>query len=50
MLGGRQTLDDCERGGWITPVFRGPGRTLFRLADLHQCADRIERGEYPLDK
>lgn len=46
-LGGEQTLRDCEKAKWITPAHRHHKLTLYSLASLHVCADRIEKGEYP---
>lgn len=47
ILGGRQVVRDCESGGWLSPVHRRHKLTLFSIAHLHSCADRIEAGEYP---
>lgn len=47
ILGTRQVLRDCERGGWLVPCLRRKKKTLFALSDLHRCADRIIAGEYP---
>lgn len=46
-LGGAIVLAHCESEGWIKPVVRRHGITLYSVTDLHICADRIERGEYP---
>ncbi len=46
-LGGRQVLEDCEAANWIAPKHRAHKLTLFSLSDLHDCANRIEAGEYP---
>lgn len=47
ILGGRQVVDDCELAKWIKPVRRVRRMTLYKFTDIHACADRIEKGEYP---
>lgn len=47
VLGSKQVTVDCEAAGWLTPVHRRHRLTLYRFADVHVCADRIEAGEYP---
>ena len=37
----------CTKAGWITPVMRGPRRTIYRLSDITACMERIEAGERP---
>lgn len=47
ILGGEQVLRDCESAKWIAPAHRHKSLTLFRFADVHACADRIDAGEWP---
>lgn len=47
VLGSKQVTVDCETAGWLTPVHRRHRLTLYKFADVHACADRIEAGEYP---
>ena len=37
----------CTRGGWLKPVVQGKRRTIYRLADILKCLQRIEAGERP---
>lgn len=46
-LGSRQIVLNCEAAGWLKPVVRRHKMTLYSVADLHRCANRLEAGEYP---
>lgn len=37
----------CQKSGWLTPVIQGNRRTIFRIQDVHDCMDRMEKGEFP---
>ncbi len=37
----------CTKSGWLEPVVRGKRRTIYRLADVLRCLERIESGEMP---
>ena len=37
----------CVKAGWLTPVIKGKRRTIYRLADVWDCLQRIESGELP---
>jgi hypothetical protein len=37
----------CTKGGWLTPIVKGKRRTIYRLADVLACMQRIEAGELP---
>jgi hypothetical protein len=37
----------CTRGGWLQPIVKGKRRTIYRLADVLACMQRIEAGELP---
>jgi len=37
----------CTKGGWLRPIVQGKRRTIYRLADVHACMQRIEAGELP---
>ena len=47
MLGGRSTLERCERVGWLTPVRRGKRLTLFKREDIQAAQLRVTWGELP---
>jgi hypothetical protein len=40
----------CTRCGWLRPVVQGKRRTIYRLADVLACLQRIEAGELPLPR
>jgi hypothetical protein len=40
----------CTRGGWLRPIVQGKRRTIYRLADVLACMQRIEAGELPLPR
>jgi hypothetical protein len=40
----------CTRSGWLRPVVQGKRRTIYRLADVLTCMQRIEAGELPLPR
>jgi hypothetical protein len=40
----------CTRGGWLRPIVQGKRRTIYRLADVLVCMQRIEAGELPLPR
>jgi len=40
----------CTRNGWLTPIVQGKRRTIYRLADVLACMQRIEAGELPLPR
>ena len=35
------------KAAWLRPVVRQKKMTLFRRADVDQCLDRVEQGEFP---
>ena len=37
----------CTRSGWLLPIIQGKRRTIYRLADIQACLQRIEAGEFP---
>ena len=37
----------CTKGGWLRPIVQGKRRTIYRLADVIVCMQRIEAGELP---
>jgi len=37
----------CTRSGWLKPIVQGKRRTIYRLADVLACMQRIEAGELP---
>lgn len=37
----------CTRSGWLKPIIQGKRRTIYRLADVLRCMQRIEAGEVP---
>ena len=37
----------CTKGGWLRPIVQGKRRTIYRLADVLACMQRIEAGELP---
>jgi hypothetical protein len=37
----------CIKGGWLKPIVKGKRRTIYRLADVLKCMQRIEEGEVP---
>jgi len=47
IMGSRQVVRDCEAAGWLSAKVRRHRLTLYAVADLNVCADRIDRGEYP---
>jgi hypothetical protein len=40
----------CTKGGWLRPIVQGKRRTIYRLADVFACMQRIEAGEVPLPR
>lgn len=40
----------CTNGGWLKPIVQGKRRTIYRLADVLACMQRIEDGELPLPR
>ena len=40
-------LARMEKAGWIKPVVRRKRMTLYKRAALDECAERLERGEFP---
>ena len=40
----------CTRCGWLRPIVQGKRRTIYRLADVLACMQRIEAGELPLPR
>jgi hypothetical protein len=40
----------CTKGGWLKPIVQGKRRTIYRLADVLTCMQRIEAGELPLSR
>lgn len=40
----------CVKAGWLTPVIKGKRRTIYRLADVWSCLQRIEAGELPASR
>jgi len=40
----------CTKGGWLKPIVQGKRRTIYRLADVLACMQRIESGELPLPR
>jgi hypothetical protein len=40
----------CKRSGWLKPIVQGKRRTIYRLADVLACMQRIEAGELPLPR
>jgi hypothetical protein len=40
----------CTKGGWLRPIVQGKRRTIYRLADVLACIQRIEAGELPLPR
>ena len=40
----------CTKGGWLKPIVQGKRRTIYRLADVLACMQRIEAGELPLPR
>jgi hypothetical protein len=40
----------CTKGGWLRPIVQGKRRTIYRLADVLACMQRIEAGELPLPR
>jgi hypothetical protein len=40
----------CTKGGWLRPIVQGKRRTIYRLADVFACMQRIEAGELPLPR
>jgi hypothetical protein len=40
----------CTKGGWLKPIVQGKRRTIYRLADVLICMQRIEAGELPLSR
>ena len=40
----------CTRSGWLRPIVQGKRRTIYRLADVLACMQRIEAGELPLPR
>jgi hypothetical protein len=37
----------CTSSGWLKPIVQGKRRTIYRLSDVLDCLDRIEKGELP---
>lgn len=37
----------CTKAGWLIPVIKGKRRTIYRVADVIACMERIEAGELP---
>lgn len=46
-LGCRAVVEACEAAGWLKPKIRRRRLTLYSVASLDACADRIDRGEDP---
>jgi len=40
----------CTKAGWLRPILQGKRRTIYRLADVLACMQRIEAGELPLPR
>jgi hypothetical protein len=40
----------CTRNGWLKPIVHGKRRTIYRLADVLACMQRIEAGELPVPR
>jgi len=40
----------CIKSGWLKPIVKGKRRTIYRLADVLACMQRIEAGELPLPR
>lgn len=40
----------CTKCGWLRPIVQGKRRTIYRLADVLACMQRIETGELPLPR
>ena len=40
----------CTKSGWLKPILQGKRRTIYRLADVLSCLQRIEAGELPLPR
>ena len=40
----------CTRSGWLRPIVQGKRRTIYRLANVLACMQRIEAGELPLPR
>jgi len=40
----------CTKGGWLRPIVQGKRRTIYRLADVLTCMQRIEAGERPMPR
>ena len=40
----------CTKCGWLRPILQGKRRTIYRLADVLACMQRIEAGELPLPR
>jgi hypothetical protein len=40
----------CTKSGWLRPIVQGKRRTIYRLADVLACMQRIEAGDLPLPR
>ncbi len=49
-LGKAAVLKACVDAAWIKPKLQRKKTTLYSLAELDACADRIESGEDPVLK
>ena len=47
LLGCRQTLERCEKAGWLTATIRRARLVQYKRADVMACVYRISQGEYP---
>jgi hypothetical protein len=47
LLGCRQTLEKCEKAGWLTATTRRARLVQYKRQDVMACVYRISQGEYP---
>ena len=47
VLGGEIVTRHCVKSGWLAPKVKKNRLTIYSAAEVHLCATRIERGEYP---
>src|ERR1700674_734366 len=47
LLGGRSTLERCEKAGWITAVIRRARLVQYKRQDVLAAVYRLSQGEYP---
>jgi len=48
LFGAPHLFQDMVRAGWVTPCYKTYRCTLYVVADLEKCAERLARGDRPV--